>query len=68
MGDVGIFYHHNGAGPVHLAQDAPHDQLSWCGVKVQFRHVERPGSADEVTCPKCLRRVGLGHPLSRGGR
>lgn len=62
-----LFQAHSG-GPIHLAQDEPHDQLSWCGVRRQFRHVDRKGGRDEVTCSKCLRQMRLGHSLAWGGR
>lgn len=53
-------------GPVHLAQDG--GRLSWCGAKKQFRHIERDGTADDVTCPKCLRQIRQDRPLSWKGR
>jgi len=56
-----------GTGPVHLAQDEPHDQLSWCGIRAQFRHVHRDGEIEDVTCPKCLRQIAQGRRLARGG-
>ena len=53
-------------GPVHAAQPDPHDSLSWCGSRRQFRHSTVQGR--EVTCTKCLGRLKLGRPLAYGAR
>lgn len=55
-----------GTGPVHLAQDAPHGQLSWCGMRAQFRHVHREGTVEEVTCTKCQRAIARGQTQAWG--
>lgn len=54
---------HGRTGPTHLQNNALYG-LSWCGVKAQFRHWNRPGTVDEVTCPKCLRQHALSQPLA----
>jgi hypothetical protein len=56
-------------GPVHLAQPEPHDQLSWCGARAQFRHQRHSAPLEDVTCPRCLRQYRLGRVLAyRAGR
>lgn len=50
-------------GPTHLMQ-AGFYGLSWCGAKAQYRHWLRPGTVDEVTCPRCLRQMRRDQPLA----
>lgn len=52
-------------GPVHAAQPAPHQELSWCGARRQFRHMQR--NEVGVTCKRCLSRLRLGAPLAYKG-
>lgn len=57
-----VFSLANRPGPTHACQPGTDWDLSMCGVRLQFRHEWREGSAEEVTCRKCLRqlRVGVG--------
>jgi hypothetical protein len=54
------------SGPVHATQDEPHEALSWCGSRRQFRHSIVQGR--EPDCKKCLRRLALGRPLAYGAK
>lgn len=65
---VTLIANFSGTGPVHLAQDDPHGELTWCGSRAQFRHQHRRGTPDEVTCGRCKRRIKVGHPLAFGHR
>jgi hypothetical protein len=54
-----------GAGPVHWLGAGRLDFQAWCGSRSQFRHIVRPGTTEEVTCPKCLKGLERGHPFAR---
>lgn len=64
---VRVYGKHDGTGPVHLCRLESPD-LSWCGSRQQFRHIERDGTVEDVTCKTCLRRIRLGRPLAFGAR
>lgn len=53
--------------PVHAMLER-HEPQAWCGSRAQFRHRVRPGSANAVTCPKCLRALRRGRPYARASR
>jgi hypothetical protein len=59
-----------GAPPpvVHALLTETFHQQAWCGTRAQFRHWVRPGTAEQVTCTTCLRRMALGRPQARGAR
>lgn len=69
--EVWVMHAFNRTGPTHLMRtddERGMPNLAWCGAKSQFRHSVRPGTADEVTCAKCLRQIAKGQPLSWGAR
>lgn len=49
-------------GPKHVMQYPSHTNLSWCGVKSQFRHNQKIQPFSEVTCPRCLAAVAKNQP------
>lgn len=61
-----VFHPHRGPGPVHWMNKGMYQ--AWCGSRPQFRHNVRPGTAEEVTCKTCLRRMAIGRPQARGAR
>lgn len=63
MSDRIIYNRNNPAGAAHLI-NADFPMLAWCGIKAQYRHGQRDGSRDEVTCPKCKAAIRANSPRS----
>lgn len=73
VGDTDVWVMHNfsGTGSTHLMRSdggKSLPDLTWCGVKSQYRHTVRRGDQSEVTCSKCLRQIAKGQPLSWGSK